>query len=810
LVVNQGFIHFALSIGTNLLNKQKMNNQNLLSIKTLLMGVVISAGTMIISCKTLPAQTISGTVKEKETGIAIPYANIALFDSTTTILMAGSISNDDGEFQINQAPAGNFKLRISAIGYETYLIEIEKKDVQDLNIDPIHLSIQDYMLDGVIIEAQRIRAKAEAGKTTFLINTSMQNASHTGVDILKLVPGIRVDIRQNISLEGSGDILILVDGRERDRSFLSQLNASQIDRVEVISNPSSRYDASVTGVINIILKKNRIAGVQGHVYGELPLSASEIYIFPNYSLNLGVGKFNVFTSYNGEMSYFDIAERTNRSYDNGNGLQQISSNQFIKQKNWSHRFHYGVDYFINRKNQLNFYANYNPYSNEHSGHVELLKDGVDPILWHAQKDDDDRNASGYYSIYYRHMFNEETGHELALDAGLFNMNGQNSIRYFNDETGYEQINSFNPSQQSFHVKADYLLPISKSLKFTSGAQARQRYMTDAETTDFGYENAILAAHGSLLFQHGKFDFNAGARYEQSITNLDGSHSEIISSWLPNLAVNYKATSKQSVNLTWRSSLTYPGFYQLNSYSSIEDPWSVYSGNPGLKPVLHQNARLEYLHRFENHFLSTRLFYHKMKDAINYLTLVNEQGVFNHHRYNLGDIHRYGLQVSGAFSFGRGAGIQPTLSVFNVRTEPNIVAHEKGISSRKQFAWATGISAYASLGRGFTAALIFQYSSPLNHVQGNYFESAQYFFSLEKNLGRGFKAGLVSAVPFSGKITYQGSDIYGPNFNSHYKGDIITSMVPAWIKFSYEFSSGKSHGRLPRNTEDPEERRRKGF
>jgi hypothetical protein len=788
LVVNQGFIHFALSIGTNLLNKQKMNNQNLLSIKTLLMGVVISAGTMIISCKTLPAQTISGTVKEMETGIAIPYANIALFDSTTTILMAGSISNDDGEFQIKQAPAGNFKLRISAIGYETYLIEIEKKDVQDLNIDPIHLSIQDYMLDGVIIESQRIRAKAEAGKTTFLINTSMQNASHTGVDILKLIPGIQVDIRQNVSLEGSRDILILVDGRERDRSFLSQLSASQIDRVELISNPSSRYDASVSGVIHIILKKDRIAGVQGHVYGELPLSASEIYIFPNYSLNLGVGKFNVFTSYNGEMSYFDIAERTNRSYDNGNGFQQINSNQFIKQKNWSHRFHYGVDYFINRKNQLNFYANYNPYSNEHSGHTELLREGANPTEWSAQKEDDDRNASGYYSLFFRHLFDEGTGHELSLDAGFYHMNGQNSIRYFNQETGFEHINSFNPLQHNFHAKADYDRPISENLTFTTGIHARQRNLSDGETSNFIYENSIIAAHGSVMLQHGKFDLNAGARFERSITNLDVNHSDAISSWLPNMTVNYKVTSKQSINLMWRSSLTYPGFYQLNSYSSIDDPWSVYSGNPGLKPVMHQNARLEYSHGFENHFLSTRFFYHKMIDAINYLTLVNEQGVFENHRHNLGDIQRYGIQVSGAFSLWQGSGIQPTVSVFNVQTEPGILAKENGIASRKQVAWTTGISAYASLGRDFTAAVIFQYSSPLNHVQGNYFESAQYFFSLEKNLGRGFKAGLVSAVPFSGKITYQGSDIYGHNFNSHYKGDILTSMVPAWVKFRYEFSS----------------------
>ena len=114
---------------------------------------------------------------------------------------------------------------------------------------------------------------------------------------------------QNISLEGSPDILIFVDGKERDKSFISQLSPDQIDKIEVISAPPSNYDGNVTGAINIVLKKDRDSGISGHILAEIPVSSSLVYIFPSYSLNWGFRKLNLYTSYNGELTYLDLQER---------------------------------------------------------------------------------------------------------------------------------------------------------------------------------------------------------------------------------------------------------------------------------------------------------------------------------------------------------------------------------------------------------------------------------------------------------------------------------------------------------------------
>jgi hypothetical protein len=255
----------------------------------------------------------------------------------------------------------------------------------------------------------------------------MQDASNTGADVLKLIPGVQVDLKQNVYLEGSSEILILVNGRERDRSYLSQLPAGQVDQIEVITSPSSKYDANVTGVINIVLSKELDAGFDGHVYLEIPTLKSEIYLFPAYSLNYGFKKLNFFTSYNGELAYLDIHQNLNRKIFLQDGVEEIISTSYLRQKNWSHRFHYGFDYFLNKKNHLNFYGFYNPYSWEHDGHVELQTSGNDETYWTAQKEDADINHSSFYSLYYKHLINGADGHEISADASLYQSKTENSI-----------------------------------------------------------------------------------------------------------------------------------------------------------------------------------------------------------------------------------------------------------------------------------------------------------------------------------------------------------------------------------------------
>lgn len=752
--------------------------------------------------------TIKGKILEQNSNEPVPFANVAFFGFAGTDLITGVAGDMDGNFSVICNNPGKYRIQVSAIGYETVSRDIEFLHESTLDLGNIYLPFEEIKLEGITIIGNRIIAGAETDKTVFNVNKKMQEASTTGVDILKLIPGVQMDIRQNISLEGSQNILILVNGRERDRSFLSQLSAGQIDKVEVISNPSAQYDASVTGVINIVLHKDKNSGFSGHIYGEIPLSQSEIYIFPNYSLNYGVGKLNFFTSYNGELSQFKIREGYKRKYENGS--QEIVSRQYINQKTWSHRFHYGLDYFINEKNQLNFYAYYNPYSNEHDGNVELSKDGDTPLHWSAKKDDTDKNHSVFYSLYYKHIFDATRGHEMALDLSYFNMNGENTTHYYNKETGYDRVNSLNPLQKSWNAKLDYSLPVNRNVKIISGMQFKQRELSDTKNFDFSYSIQNLAAHASLSFKTGKMDFLAGMRFENSLSESEDSDSDNISAWLPNMAFNYRFSTAKSLRLNWRSAISYPGFYQLNTLTNIEDPFTIHSGNSGLKPVLSNEFNLTYSYRFQNHFITTGLFYHKMTDVINPLTILNNEGIFETTRSNLGEISQYGVQFSGSISLGSKGGFQPYFKVFELYSSPNSFAMQHGIKSRKQLAYGSGFSAFANLGSNFTAALMFQYSSPLNEIQSNYFSGAQYFLSLEKNLGRGFKAGMVTAVPLMGKLTYQGSEIKGADFYSRSQGDIKMSTVPVWFKFSYNFSKGKERSKIQRRIEETEEKRKKGF
>jgi hypothetical protein len=143
---------------------------------------------------------------------------------------------------------------------------------------------------------------------------------------------------------------------ERDKNYLSQINPNLIDKIEIMSAPPSKYDADVTGVINIVLKKEKNSGISGQINLETPSSASLFYVHPDYNFSLGFKKLNLYTSYNGEMIRFDQHESILRNYSGIAGDVESRLDHYVRQNTWSHRFHYGFDYFLSPKSQLNFYA----------------------------------------------------------------------------------------------------------------------------------------------------------------------------------------------------------------------------------------------------------------------------------------------------------------------------------------------------------------------------------------------------------------------------------------------------------------------
>jgi hypothetical protein len=660
-----------------------------------------------------------------------------------------------------------------------------------------------------------MKAKTEPDKTTYFVNKKMYDASDNGVDILNYIPGVQVDIMKNISLEGSQHIIILVDGKERDRNFLSQLNASQIDKVEVINTPGSRYDAGVTGVINIILRKDKESGINGHIHLDVPTSESEIYAFPDYSFNYSFNKLNLYTSYNGEFSYFDIIGSSNRNFWDSRGATEIISDQFVRQKDWSHRFHYGFDYMLNEKNQINFYAFYNPYSNELNGNVDLKVSGDEVGQhWSALKQDADINHSAFYSLYYKHIFNKP-GREIAFDLSYFNFKAVNSTTYIStdsmpDNYSLKQVNTVKPEQNSVSFKIDYTSPITEKLKFDAGIKAKSQLLQDRQSDGFKYDESIFALYGTITYNFSKYTLSTGLRAEESTSRLTNGFNNNVFALLPNATINYKLTPKQNIKLSYSRTVNRPNIYELNPYTSIDDPYTVESGNPDLKPEFRQNLSIDYSNSIGNNFISLQLFYKERTDAINHYTFISDTGIFETRIANLGNIHEYGIQMEGALKLHKAIAINPYFKLFNICTIGNNLAKQYDINNRQRIAFESGLSAIVTFKYDIVASFRFQYTSPEIDIQSLSFSDALYFISLEKTFNQKFKVGITSALPFSKSFTYQGTEIKGEDFYSHSQGNLRLSVVPVWLKFTYQFNSGKVVHKINRTKEDIDNMPKKGF
>ncbi len=767
---------------------------------------------IVVLCPTLARSqqgySISGEIICTESGEAIAFANVALTDTAQIGILGGAASNEAGIFNIVNVEPGTYHLQISALGFESHKKKVEL-GAGNIFLGSIGISGKNLELKDVEVVAERIKAKQAADNTTFFINLKMQESSNTGTDILRLLPGVGVDLQQNISLEGSQNIILLVDGKERDQSFLSQMPASKIDKVEIISSPPAKYDAGVTGVINVLLKKEKNTGLDGHVYLEIPVSASEVFLTPAYNLNYGFGKINMYTSYNGDIRRFDITETYQRKVFNQHDGIEIKSTQSLRQDTWSHRFHYGLDWYINDRNQLNLYGFWNPFSQELDGTTEVTGTGSESIIWQAVKDDEDINRSWFNSLWYKHLFDKTTGHEITLETSWYSLNAENSTTWTDSETGLISENKMQPDNRAIHAKLDYVLPLSESLILSSGFQARLRNMRDKNLGTFRYDENNYSGYGILSYKHEKLETNLGLRMEHVSRKLVSRKNTTGWLWLPEVSAKYSPGTTHSLAFNYRRSLSYPGFYQLNPSPSMEDIFTLSTGNPGLQPEKINHIHLEYSRRFKNHFLSTKLFCQHVSDVIGKMMSVNEKGNFENTINNLGEIYQAGMQFSGALGFGK-AGINPYVKVFDTWSVPNRFAKQHQVESRHQLAIETGLSAYASFGKGFTASATVQYSSPVNDIQGTSFSGALYFLSLEKSITKNLKAGIVSGVPLVKNFTYQGYEVYNSNFSHYSKAELNMSAVPLWIKINYQFATGQKRQKIDRAKSAPEREIRKGF
>lgn len=787
------------------------NFASLVSIKNLLFFIQLILVTINIHAGESPV--IHGLVHDRINDEPIVFATVSLHNAVDTMLLTGTVTDEKGKFEITPPYRGEFFLRMSSIGYSSEYIKINFPEEKDLDIGMICLQQEDYLLEEASVTGERLKAKSEESKSIYYMNSSIYSVSHSSTDMLTMIPGIQLDLMQNLTMEGKHNIKIFVDGKERDLDFLKQLDAQLVDRIEINTNPGPMYEADTEGVINLVLKE-RNQGISGHIHAEIPTSASEVYLFPSYNLSYGKGELNFYTSYNGELSYFNILNSEYIEMSINHDKFNANTLQTVRQKNWSHRFHSGIDYEINRKNNLTLYTSVHPYSWEQDGTVNMtiLKSFSDNSAT-GKKEDTDRNLWTHYSLFFTHIFDDpET--KISADIEYSRFRAENTILYsYGNSDNFaitEQINSQKPVRDLISIKSDFISRKREWMEYSSGIKFTLGKLEDLIDKNFFYSDQNLSFYNAISGKFPAWGFKVGLRLEMTSLYAGSFSKKNYLNLLPNFSLQYKLGAKQNLNLAFNKTVINPGIYQLNPSENFENPFRIHRGNPDLKPSANNNLNLKYSIQTGKNYLSVTMFYEETKDAIAEWFYVKDSGIVEAVYGNPGGFREAGIKISGSWKLDKFISINHYFNLFHNQFFVNNEEEENRISDNSEIAFESSLSAIISLRHNFSLSFQYQYNSPVRVFQLTTWNDPLYFCTLEKNFGERMKIGLTTAIPFQESINYHEEKLQTENLKLRWKGSIQKSFFPVWIKIHYRFQSGKKLNITEHRREIIEDTRKKGF
>ena len=561
--------------------------------------------------------SVSGTVIDSENN-PIEFANVIILSEDESEVLKGTSTDDNGFFSIVNLEEATYVLKISYIGFEGFDQKIILRG--NLDLQTIQLNEVSEHLDEVSIIAKKPTIKREADRLVFNIE---QTALVEGnmLQVLKSTPGVLV-IGDEITVKNSNPT-VYINNRKVNLSSddLNQLlegsSANSIKSVEVITNPSARYDAESGVVINIIMTKNLVTGYRGSVFTNYTQG-----VFPRY--NAGTSHFFKNEDISLNVNYSYSKDKINREgddtvnfLDNSNNLDQ-SWRSFTNRNTWSetHNLNTNFDYFINDKNTLSLSSNvlYLPYFKYKIDNNTIITDDNGNFLSRFTADNlsRDNKYNLAFDIDFNHKF---TKGELVVNAHYTTYNYERNqgviSNFFDANNTFQNASAFNTNNNQdtniFAGKIDYSLPINESSNFETGlkfsstntesdiTQFDVDLNTGNETVDvlnsdaFNYDERIFAGYVNYDLNTEKWSINAGLRAEQ--TNIDGvspltniTNTQDYLEWFPNASLQYNISDNYNAYINYKRSIARPSYAALNPFQFFLNDNYVVTGNPFLVPT----------------------------------------------------------------------------------------------------------------------------------------------------------------------------------------------------------------------------------
>ncbi|HCN84818.1 MAG TPA: TonB-dependent receptor [Sphingobacteriaceae bacterium] len=609
------------------------------------------------------AQTEKGSISGKvidETNQPAMYATVSLHNSKDSTLVRGTISNLDGDYSLDNISAGSYFISVTMLGYDKSRSAVQQLGAgAKISVATLKLKKLSNQLKEVSITVKKPLIENQIDKTVLNVENSALATGNNVMELLQKAPGVTVDKDDKINLRGKSGVQVMIDGKpsylsqEQLANLLRATDASNIQSIEIITNPSSKYDASGnSGIINIKMKKNQSFGTNGTLtvgggYGKRHKADG------NASLNHREKLFNVFSNYSyGNYGNFHTLA-VDRLLNTSGGTTYFSSSSYDKNDSENHNYKGGIDFFLGSKNTLGFLTSGNVFRG-HNHETGINKIGATIAASDSSVVADNHGRSPYdfatYNINYKSVL-DSSGTELTANLDYSRSAGDQD-NYYNSSymlgNGTEKrppllFRNYTPNVADIYsAKVDFTHPFSKKTKLETGLkssyvktdnnlnystkQADGSYQNDAaRSNQFQYTEVISAAYVSLSTEPFKdFSIQAGLRAEN--THSEGNSitdGTVVArnylNFFPTVYLKQKLSAKNTIGVSYSRRIDRPDYGSLNPFLYFIDQYLYAKGNPYLNPQYTNSFEMNYIYRDS---YSTSLNYSRTTGGITQVLLTN--------------------------------------------------------------------------------------------------------------------------------------------------------------------------------------------
>nr|WP_299074463.1 outer membrane beta-barrel family protein [uncultured Allomuricauda sp.] len=621
--------------------------------------------------------TFNGKVVEKSSGLPVAFATVAVVDKETKKAIDGTTTLDDGTFSF-KTNITDYYIEISFLGFETKVLQVPDTENKQNDLGTIEISEDAQKLAEVVIQGEVSQTVFKLDKRVFNVGKDLSTTGASALEVLNNVPSVNVNIEGQISLRGSQGVQVLINGKPSiltsdENNALGTITADMIDRVEVITNPSAKYDAEGTsGIINIVIKKEEQKGLNGSISVN---SGAPNNHSVGISLNRRTEKFNLFTQLGA--GYRELPnEITVRNTDLTTGNVILSSGEEFRNEEF-YNFILGTDYYFSPTSVLTLSGNFALEIEDQPSTTNFTAlDGSGDLTsqWERTEVTEARNPKFQYELQYKKDFEDDEDHDLLFSA-LGNFFGKDQSSEFLDNTvsgddrDAEQNTRTNFQESVFTFKLDYTKPFLDKFSVETGAQ----YILNDVSNDFEVENLenggfvvdpsltnifefdqnVLGVYGTAAYEGEKWGLKAGIRVENTevgtlLVNTDESNDQNYTNLFPSAHTSYKFSEKVSLQAGYSRRIYRPRLWDLNPFFNIRNNFNIRQGNPNLLPEFTDSYEVTGIFFVGKTPLNLGLYHRYTNDIIERISFF-EDNVNITRPENIGTNNAWGMEFNTKYS-----------------------------------------------------------------------------------------------------------------------------------------------------------------